>query len=185
MHMAGLAHSDLSYKNVLVDPAGGHASIIDVDGLVVPGRFPPDVVGTPDFIAPEVVMTSHLPAQDKQRKLPSINTDRHALRCSSTCTSSIAIRCAAARSTTARTRRATKPCRWAKERSGSRIPGPYRVAGPYLRPLFESAFGDGLRNPISRPTAGDWEDALVKTIDLIQPAATPPASRNGTSSTIR
>ena len=25
--MAGLAHSDLSYKNVLVDPVGGNASI--------------------------------------------------------------------------------------------------------------------------------------------------------------
>jgi hypothetical protein len=28
--------------------------------LVVPGKYPPDVVGTPDFIAPEVVMTNHL-----------------------------------------------------------------------------------------------------------------------------
>lgn len=54
MHMMGLAHSDLSYKNVLVDPNGGHACVIDVDGLVVPGRFPPDVVGTPDFIAPKL-----------------------------------------------------------------------------------------------------------------------------------
>ena len=35
-------------------------AIIDLDGLVVPGKFPPDVVGTPDFIAPEVVTTSHL-----------------------------------------------------------------------------------------------------------------------------
>ncbi len=57
MHMAGLAHSDLSYKNVLVDPSNGHACVIDVDGLVVPGKYPPDVVGTPDFIAPEVFMT--------------------------------------------------------------------------------------------------------------------------------
>src|SRR5207245_1552542 len=78
-HAAGLAHSDLSYNNVLVDPAGGHISIIDIDGLVVPGRFPPDVVGTPDFIAPEVVATSRLPKNDPGRKLPSIPTDRHAL----------------------------------------------------------------------------------------------------------
>jgi serine/threonine protein kinase len=60
LHAAGLAHSDLSYKNVLVDPAGGNACIIDIDGLVVPGKFPPDVVGTPDFIAPEVIASQHL-----------------------------------------------------------------------------------------------------------------------------
>jgi serine/threonine protein kinase len=60
MHSAGLAHSDLSYKNVLIDPSRGRACLIDIDGLVVPGKYPPDVVGTPDFIAPECVMTSHV-----------------------------------------------------------------------------------------------------------------------------
>ena len=32
------------------DPKLGHACIIDVDGLVVPGKYPPDVVGTPDLL---------------------------------------------------------------------------------------------------------------------------------------
>lgn len=79
MHAAGLAHSDLSYKNVLVDPVTARASIIDIDGLVVPGKFPPDVVGTPDFIAPEVMKTLKLDARDPKRKLPSRATDQHAL----------------------------------------------------------------------------------------------------------
>ena len=79
MHAAGLAHSDLSYKNVLIDPVSGRATIIDIDGLVVPGKFPPDVIGTPDFIAPEVMATKHLNKLDPNRKLPSIQTDRHAL----------------------------------------------------------------------------------------------------------
>lgn len=67
MHLAGLSHSDLSYKNVLVDPVTGSACLIDIDGLVVPGRFPPDVVGTPDFVAPEVMRTLKLKegAQEK------------------------------------------------------------------------------------------------------------------------
>ena len=38
MHSAGLAHSDLSYRNVLIDPSSGRACLIDIDGLVVPGR---------------------------------------------------------------------------------------------------------------------------------------------------
>lgn len=67
LHAAGLAHSDLSYKNVLVDPTGGRACVIDIDGLVVPGKFAPDVVGTPDFIAPEVVAGAHLDRRDPRR----------------------------------------------------------------------------------------------------------------------
>ncbi len=79
MHAAGLSHSDLSYKNVLIDPEMGHACIIDVDGLVVPGKYPPDIMGTPDLSLPEVVKTSHLSKEDPNRVLPSISTDRHAL----------------------------------------------------------------------------------------------------------
>ncbi len=30
---------------------------------------PPDVVGTPDFIAPEVIATQHLDKKDPKRKL--------------------------------------------------------------------------------------------------------------------
>jgi serine/threonine protein kinase len=40
LHAAGLAHSDLSYKNVLVDPITGSACLIDLDGLVVPINLP-------------------------------------------------------------------------------------------------------------------------------------------------
>ena len=79
LHAGGLAHSDLSYRNVLVDPGSGSACIIDIDGLVVPGKYAPDVTGTPDFIAPEVVRTRDLPIDDPQRIHPSIETDRHAL----------------------------------------------------------------------------------------------------------
>ena len=59
MHQMGLAHSDLSYNNILIDPITKSANIIDLDGLVVPGLFPPEVYGTADFIAPEVLKTMH------------------------------------------------------------------------------------------------------------------------------
>lgn len=41
--------------------------------------------------------------------------------------------------------------------------------GPYLTALFERAFIAGLHDPAKRPTADEWESALVKTVDLIQP----------------
>lgn len=197
MHAAGLAHSDLSYKNVLVDPARGNACIIDVDGLVVPGKYPPDVVGTPDFIAPEVVMTNHLAKDDPQRKLPCIATDRHALavliymylfyrhplrggkvhdvtdelRDESLTMGERALFVEHPSDKSNRIKLAhVKPTQlpWADT---SKIP--FTIAGPYLAPLFLQAFVAGLHDPGLRPSANDWETALVKTVDLIQPCRNP------------
>lgn len=196
MHMAGLAHSDLSYKNVLVDPVGGNACIIDIDGLVVPGKFPPDVVGTPDFIAPEVVATANLAKSDPARKLPSIQTDCHALAVlihlyllyrhplrggkvhdmDSTRDEELAMGERALfvedpndksnRIKVANVRPSEMP--WADTNLR-----PYTLTGPYLAPLILRAFSDGLRNPAQRPSANDWENALIRTVDLLQPCANP------------
>ena len=197
MHMAGLAHSDLSYKNVLVDPSRGLACVIDLDGLVVPGKYPPDVVGTPDFIAPEVVATAHLPRDDPDRRLPRRETDLHALAVliymyllyrhplrggkvhdlddeqrdemlsmgeralfvEHPSDDGNRIRVADARP-------AELP--WADTR---RLP--FTITGPYLAPLLLQAFVEGLQDPSRRPSANDWETALVKTVDLILPCANP------------
>jgi len=72
LHAAGLAHSDLSYNNVLIDPISKTAAIIDIDGLVVPNLFPPDVIGTADFIAPEVLATKHLSKTDPTENYPTV-----------------------------------------------------------------------------------------------------------------
>ena len=50
---------------------------------------------------------------------------------------------------------------------------PYTVCGAYIAELFRRAFIDGLHNPAARPTADEWEHALVKTVDLLQPCANP------------
>lgn len=197
LHMAGLAHSDLSYKNVLVDPVTGESCVIDVDGLVVPGRYPPDVVGTPDFIAPEVVKTSHLNKLDPKRMLPRRETDlhalavliymyllyRHPLRGRKVHDSNDSLRdeqlsmgeralfvehpTDGSNRIDARQARPTE-LPWADT---AKIP--YTVTGPYLSQLFERAFVRGLHNPAERPSANDWETALVKTVDLLQPCTNP------------
>ena len=193
MHFAGLAHSDLSYKNVLVDPSKGMACVIDVDGLVVPGKFPPDVVGTPDFIAPEVVKTSHLAKDDPQRSLPKRETDlhalavliymyllyRHPLRGGKVHTIddeqrdeslTMGERALFIEHPTDKSNRIKL-----KNVKSSELPWadtekiPFTVAGPYLKNLFLQAFVIGLHDPSIRPSANDWETALVKTVDLIQP----------------
>lgn len=197
MHAAGLAHSDLSYRNVLVDPSTGSACLIDIDGLVVPGKFPPDVVGTPDFIAPEVVMTSHLDRNDPKRKLPRRETDAHALavliylyllyrhplrggkvhdmtddvRDESLTMGERALFVEHPTDASNRIKPKTvKPSElpWADT---SKIP--YTVTGPYLSELFLKAFVAGLHEPSMRPSANEWETALVKTVDLVQPCSNP------------
>lgn len=194
MHSAGLAHSDLSYRNVLIDPCTGRACLIDIDGLVVPGKFPPDVVGTPDFIAPECVATSHLDKHDPNRKLPSIVTDRHALAVLiymyllfrhplrgdkvhdsdpqkdeelSMGRNSIFVEHSTDSSNRIKLEN-VKPAElpW---RDTNKIP--YQITGPYLSELILKAFTEGLQSPAMRPTADEWENAIVKTIDLLQPCS--------------
>jgi len=193
MHAAGLAHSDLSYKNVLLSPSSGHINIIDVDGLVVPGKYPPDVVGTPDFIAPEVIATSHLDKNDPKRILPSRYTDRHALAVliyqylllrhplrgkkihdyndpSIDETLTMGEKALFIEHPTDLSNR-TDPSQSKKveQKWLDTNKLPYTITGPYLSKLFEKAFIDGLHNPKKRPTADEWESAIIKTVDLIQP----------------
>lgn len=200
LHAAGLAHSDLSYKNVLIDPIGANAAIIDIDGLVVPGKYPPDVIGTPDFIAPEVMATKYLKKDDKNRKFPCRATDQHALatmiymyllyrhplrggkvhdldtqKDEDLSMGEKALFTEHPSDLSNRPRiQDLKPSYlpW-----GDTTKLPYTVTGPYLKMLFDKAFIEGLHNPSLRPTADDWERDLLKTIDLMQPCQNPNCSQ--------
>jgi len=196
MHAAGLAHSDLSYKNVLIDPSSGRAAIIDIDGLVVPGRFPPDVLGTPDFIAPEVYQTLKLSKTDPNRKLPCRYTDLHALAVliymyllyrhplrggkvhdldpgidEELSMGIKALFIENPKDNSNRPNLRDIKDHFLPQADITKIP--YSVTGPYLKPLFDRAFIDGLHNPNLRPIAAEWKDALIKSIDLMQPCQNP------------
>lgn len=172
LHMAGLAHADLSNKNVLVDPKGGDACIIDIDSLVVPGVAPPAVLGTPGYIAPEVLAG---------KASPSIATDKHALavllyelllerhplqgkRVNSTKsaeadeTLSMGARALFVEHPTDRSNPPVRP-----------IVVPYTRLGPYLARCFTRTFVDGLHAPIKRADASEWELALYRTMQLLHP----------------
>lgn len=196
MHQMGLAHSDLSYNNVLVDPVSKSASIIDLDGLVVPGLFPPEVIGTADFIAPEVLKTKHLKINDPNRVLPNQKTDLHALAVliymyllrrhplrggkiwdlDSEKDELMAMgeKAMFIEHPTDKTNRVkiNQLRKW-DAFWGNPEKLPYTITGPYLSELFRRAFIDGLHNPIARPIANEWETALLKTVDLIQPCSNP------------
>ncbi|MDR1462219.1 MAG: kinase [Azoarcus sp.] len=197
LHSAGLAHSDLSYKNVLLDPSTGRACLIDLDGLVVPQKFPPDVAGTPDFFAPEVVATAKLDRHDPKRCLPSRLTDQHALavliymnllfrhplrgdkihdmndtqRDEDLAMGERALFIEHPTDTSNRVKPANIQAAELPWKNTTKLP--YTITGPYLSDVIRRAFVDHLHQPAARPTADEWESALVKTVDLLQPCRNP------------
>lgn len=196
LHAAGLAHSDLSYKNVLIDPATRSATIIDIDGLVVPGLYPPDVIGTADFIAPEVLATKHLDIRDPNRKHANRTTDLHALavmiymyllyrhplkggKVNSLDTEEDDLLSMGKKALFIEHPTDTSNRPKLDQVSKYALPWadvtklPYTITGPYLKELFNQAFITGLHNPVLRPNADAWEQALLKTTDLMQPCSNP------------
>ncbi|MBQ7479265.1 MAG: serine/threonine protein kinase [Selenomonadaceae bacterium] len=184
LHTAGLSHSDLSSNNVLIDPRTGTCVVIDIDSLVVPGLFPPEVAGTKGYIAPEVLETMELPFDDPGRKLPCAATDlfalpvllyeyllrRHPL-------DGPKIYSTASTEEDEFLQYGPKATFIENPQDTSNRPDDLQVSihdlGPHLEKLFLQAFVDGMHDPEKRPTAAQWEKALVKTWDLLQPCRNP------------
>jgi len=189
LHLTGLAHSDLSCKNVLIDPPGRRCAVIDIDSLVVPGVFAADVLGTPGYIAPEVLATQHLALDDRRRKLPSNLTDLHALavllyeyllrrhplrgpKVNGRTTEEAELLSMGAKALFIE--HPTDP----SNHVAGLVIGCDRL-GPYLAPLVRRAFVEGLHDPPARPGADDWENALAKTLDLLLPCGNPSCEEKG------
>jgi serine/threonine protein kinase len=182
LHQAGLAHSDLSSNNVLIDPVNGESIIIDIDSLVVPGIFPPEVMGTARYIAPEVVKTQHLPVDDPNRINPSIRTDLFALAV--IIYESLLLRHPLEGPRVNSTESTEKDHILSMGENAlfiehpndvsnrpNNIQIPYQVLGTHLKTLIERTFITGLHEPNLRPTAMEWEQGLNKTWDMLYPCS--------------
>jgi hypothetical protein len=181
LHNAGLAHSDLSPNNVLVDPTRGVSIVIDVDSLVVEGLYPPDVAGTKGYIAPEVLSTLHLPLNDPRRKFPNARTDLHALAVLVYQYLLLRHPLDGRRVPNAQTAEEQETLAFGKEalfcehpKDASNRPEqpnyvPCANLGTNLADLFRRAFVNGLHAPNDRPSALEWVRGLVRTWDLLQP----------------
>lgn len=176
MHLSGLCHSDLSWNNMLVDPRDGRMCLIDCDGLVVPGFLPPTVLGTPEFMAPELVARSGK---------PSTRTDLHSM--------AVLIyrmllfghplegKAFYSKDSEEDDRLKYGEKALFREHPTDRRNAPRdirtfrscRILGPVLQRLFHRAFVDGLQQPMQRPSAAEWEQALVRTADRLVPCLNP------------
>jgi hypothetical protein len=186
LHQSGLAHSDLSPRNILIDPSTGHSIVIDIDSLVVPKMYPPDVIGTPGYIAPEVLATCHLPISDPNRKHACAATDQYALavliyqyllfrhplkgpRVNSTKSAEEDDQL----SMGAKALFIENPTDRSNRPPDKELGVGYEALGPRLVALFNRVFVQGLQRPDLRPIAAEWEDALLKTWNMLYPCANP------------
>jgi serine/threonine protein kinase len=70
LHSLGFCYSDISFGNIFFDPVTGEISICDNDNVAVDGEGKSDVLGTPRFMAPEIV---------REEAKPNIGTDLYSL----------------------------------------------------------------------------------------------------------
>jgi DNA-binding helix-hairpin-helix protein with protein kinase domain len=64
LHTEGLCYRDISFGNAFFDPATGDVLVSDNDNVAVNGAAPAGVLGTPRFMAPEVVRGDATPSTE-------------------------------------------------------------------------------------------------------------------------
>lgn len=184
-----LVHNDLSPKNVFGDGYSGEMTLIDCDGIVSPGTtLLRTALGTPGYIAPELLMKEDLQRQRGIIPEANFNTDDHALAV-------LLYQLLLYRHPLYGPKRNTNPDidpseedRWLFAEGATYIEDPVDTSnrprgrivsaatlGPTIERLFQRAFVNGLRlgQPGKRPTPGEWEDALTRLYDRIVPCANP------------
>jgi DNA-binding helix-hairpin-helix protein with protein kinase domain len=165
LNRAGLAHSDLSSRNILVDAVQGTARLIDLDGLVVQGHINPQVCGTPEYMAPEIVdgIFKLAPRVD-----PSTTTDAHSL---AVILHQLLLfghplkggpRANMAESD-GQTFGSSGLYIHHPNDASNRVQcfHPPAVLGTKVERLFHRAFVDGLKTARERPTSTEWESAML------------------------
>jgi DNA-binding helix-hairpin-helix protein with protein kinase domain len=170
LHARGLCYRDISFGNVFFDPVNGDVLICDNDNVGIDngtGR----VLGTPYFMAPEVVRDT------TYRTLPNTDTDRHSLAVLLFYALFLGHPLEGAR-----TDAGVRDAHWLMTHFGtdalfcmhptrdenrpSEIVQQYwRIYPQFLRDLFVQAFVDGLERPGARVTEGQWIKAMDRLRD--------------------
>lgn len=64
LHLKGLCYKDISIGNLFFNPTNGHILICDNDNVDIEGRDLGNVLGTPGFMAPEIIMRKAKPGSN-------------------------------------------------------------------------------------------------------------------------
>lgn len=176
LHSKGLCYKDISLGNLFLEPGSGQILICDNDNVDVDGRDLGSVLGTPGFMAPEILLGRARPgaASDLHalavlifRLLTRHDPFRGALE--------LAIRCL---DEPARRRLyGEDPVFIFDPLDPRNRPDPQQHAAalltwpiypPELQALFVQSFGPGLKDPAQRALTGQWQRALAHCLDQRQ-----------------
>jgi len=170
LHARGLCYRDISFGNVFFDPANGDVLICDNDNVGVDngrGR----VLGTPYFMAPEVVKDTTF------RTMPNTDTDRHSLAVLLFYSLFLGHPLEGRRTDSGLrdaqwllTHFGTEPVFCMHPTDDSNRPGDivqqyWHIYPQFLRELFVHAFVTGIDNPGARVTEGQWIKAMDRLRD--------------------
>lgn len=175
LHGSGLCHSDFSDNNFLVNVAKHKVVLIDLDALVIPEVLPPVMLGTGDYMAPEIV-------GDKLGSVrPTIGTDLHSL---AVLIYQLLLNRHPLKGPRHHSDDAEQDDIMAlgekalyiedPDDTSNRPQGDFWGAwllGEEVEAMMRKTFTVGLRNPNSRPRATEWDQALLHMFDQIIPCA--------------
>ena len=176
LHAEGLCYRDISFGNVALDPASGEIAIADNDNVAVDGAGLGGLLGTPRFMAPEVVRGEAAPGT--QTDLWSLAVllfylfvMHHPLEGAQE-QSGVPLDLSAMNSLYGK-----NPVFIFDPHDESNRPLPdvhqnavafWPLYPDFLRRLFTRAFTDGLRDPLGgRVREGEWRQAFAAIRDLI------------------
>lgn len=176
LHLKGLCYKDISLGNLFLEPSSGRILICDNDNVDVDGRDLGAVLGTPGFMAPEILMGLARPGANSDLfslavLIFRLLTRHDPLRGRR----ELAIRCL---DEPARRRLyGEDPLFIFDPVDPSNRPDPIEHAAALItwpiypepiKKLFEQTFGAGLQTPQRRALTGQWMTALAAALDQRQ-----------------
>ena len=173
LHLRGLCYKDISLGNLFLEPGSGRILICDNDNVAVDGRDPGSVLGTPGFMAPEILLGQARPGASSDlfslavlifRLLTRHDPLKGALEQAIRCLDEPARRRLYGEDPVfifdpIDTRNRPDPI----EHAAALITWP--IYPEPLQRLFLQTFGPGLKQPSRRALTGEWTAALAASLD--------------------
>lgn len=175
LHAHGLCYRDISFGNVFFDPNTGDISIVDNDNVIVNNSSRLGVLGTPRFMAPEVVRGEAGPSADTDLYslavlmfyMLMIHHPLEGMRESAIHALDLSAMNQLYGLTPLFIFDPDDPSNRPDPIYHSNVLSLWPLYPQFLRDLFEQSFTVGLRDPHGRVTETEWRRALLRTFDSI------------------
>ena len=176
LHLKGLCYKDISLGNLFLEPSSGRILICDNDNVDVDGQSSSSVLGTPGFMAPEVLLGQAKPSAGSDLFSLAVLLFRLLTRHDPfRGQRELAIRCL---DEPARRRLYGEEALFVFDpHDSSNRPDPiehsaalitWPIYPAALQQLFIQSFGAGLHHPDQRTLTGQWKQAISRCLDQRQ-----------------